>query len=268
MKKIFCNCVFIVCAHTCILAQNLDSLYNATAFYVDSTPKINWEKARKGKDDFSVKKLLLPASLITFGAISLSNHHLKSLNQEVKSEIWIENPHQKSGIDNFLVFSPAIAVYGLNALGVKGKNNFRDRTIIYALSNMIVFSSVYATKNLAHEQRPDGSDYYSFPSGHTATAFAAAEFMRMEYKDVSPWYGIAGYTAAAATGYLRMYNNKHWLGDVVAGAGIGILSTRIAYWVYPSIKRAFFKDKPVNSMIMPYYQPGKGAGVSMVVNLK
>lgn len=220
------------------------------------------------KKSFSYKPLLLPAALITLGITSLHNDHLKSVNLKVRQELWIEEPHKNFRLDDILQFSPAIAVYGLNAAGIKGKNNFRDRTMIYTLSNLIMASSVYALKNITHEERPDGSNNFSFPSGHTATAFAAAEFMRQEYKHLSPWYGIAGYSAAAATGYLRMYNNKHWLGDVVAGAGIGMLSTRVAYWLYPGIKRKLFRDKPVNTMVMPYYQPGKGAGLSLVMNLK
>ncbi|MDX2047767.1 MAG: phosphatase PAP2 family protein [Chitinophagaceae bacterium] len=222
----------------------------------------------QAKNALPVKSLILPAAMISFGAISLNNKGLKTINHKIREELWIEEPHKKAGVDNFLQFSPAIAVYALNIAGVKGKNNLRDRTMIYTLSNLIMSSSVFALKRITHEQRPDGSDYLSFPSGHTATAFAAAEFMRQEYKDVSPWYGIAGYAAASATGYLRMYNNKHWLGDVVAGAGIGILSTRAAYWLYPAIKRKLFHDKPVNSMLMPYYQPGKGAGLSFVMKLQ
>ena len=58
-------------------------------------------------------------------------------------------------------------------------------------------SAVLGVKKLTHELRPDGSDYYSFPSGHTTEAFASAEFLRQEYKDVSPWYATAGYVAAA-----------------------------------------------------------------------
>jgi len=64
-----------------------------------------------------------------------------------------------------------------------------------------------------------------------------------------------------------MYNNKHWFRDIVAGAGFGILSTKVAYWMYPAIKRTFFKDKPINNMIMPYYQSGVG-GISLVHNIK
>ena len=126
-------------------------------------------------------------------------------------------------------------------------------------------TTVYAVKNITKVQRPDGSGSNSFPSGHTATAFAAAEFMRQEYKDASPWYGIAGYAAAMATGILRLYNNKHWVSDVVAGAGVGILSTKLAYWIYPAIKRKFFKHKSINTMVMPFYQNG-GGGLSIVSN--
>ena len=38
-----------------------------------------------------------------------------------------------------------------------------------------------------------------------------------------------------------MYNNRHWLTDVAAGAGIGILSTKIAYWLYPFLNSKLFK---------------------------
>ena len=41
---------------------------------------------------------------------------------------------------------------------------------------------------------------------------------------------------AAATGYLRLYNNHHWLGDVLAGAAIGMASTKFIYWMNRRIK--------------------------------
>ncbi|MCD8260639.1 MAG: hypothetical protein LUD15_03380 [Bacteroides sp.] len=50
---------------------------------------------------------------------------------------------------------------------------------------------------------------------------------------------MAGYTVATGTGVLRMYNNRHWLGDVAAGAGFGILSTKLAYLIQPCISRMF-----------------------------
>jgi membrane-associated phospholipid phosphatase len=151
-----------------------------------------------------------------------------------------------------------LSVYALNAAGIHGEHNFKDRTILLLMSNVIANGTVFAVKGWSHERRPDGSDYASFPSGHTAEAFVGAEFMRLEYKNVSPWYGVAGYAMATATGMLRMYNDKHWASDVIAGAGVGIASTRIAYWLYPKMQHWFGKGKnpDVVNFVMPTYSNG------------
>lgn len=216
---------------------------------------------------FNVKKIIVPTALIAYGVATLKSGGLQNVNKGIREELWEESPHKLVHLDNYLQWSPAVAVYGLNLMGIKGKNNFVDRTMIYAISQAIMTSTVFATKSLGAETRPDGSDNYSFPSGHTANAFAAAEFLRREYKDVSPWYGIAGYAVAASTGFLRMYNNRHWLGDVAAGAGIGILSTDLAYFIYPKLKNIFTKKKDGSkiTMISPFYQQG-ALGLSLVKN--
>jgi hypothetical protein len=223
----------------------------------DSIPRtIDWKMASSYQPAFPYKSFILPAALIGYGVATLNSGGLKHLNRDVKEQVWADNPHKTLPLDNYLMFGPTLAVYGLNAAGIHGKDNFRDRTMILLLSNIFANGTVFSLKGRTHELRPDGSDYYSFPSGHTAEAFAGAEFMRMEYKDVSPWYGVAGYAMATATGMLRMYNNKHWMGDVVAGAGIGIASTRLAYWIYPKIQHLLFKGKPVSTVLMPSYQNG------------
>ncbi len=210
-----------------------------------------------------VNALILPGILISYGFIAQSSEVLKKLDHEIKEEIWTDNPHPPVKIDNYLQYAPAAAVYGLNATGIKGKNNFRDRTIIYLMANAMMGVTVQSLKAITKVQRPDGYGTDAFPSGHTATAFTAAEFLRQEYKDVSSWYGIAGYVMATATAYLRMYNNKHWFRDLLPGAGIGILSTRAAYWLYPCIKRKLFKDKAVKTTLLPFYQNG-GGGLFLV----
>lgn len=208
--------------------------------------------------------LLLPATFIVYGAASLKWNRLKSVNDHIKEEVYLEGNRKVHHLDNYMQYAPGLLVYALNIAGIKGENNFRDRTVIYAMANVIMGTAVTITKSATHELRPDGSDYMSFPSGHTATAFAAAEFMRREYKDVSIWYGVAGYAMATATGYLRMSNDKHWFGDVVAGAGVGILSTELAYYLYPSVKRLFKTKRTEGSnVILPTYQQGR-IGLSAV----
>jgi hypothetical protein len=195
----------------------------------------------------------LPALAIAYGFTGLENHGIQNLDFEVKEELYLEHTHEELHLDNYLQFSPGVAVYGLNALGIKGKNNFRDRSAIYVMSNLILNSTCQVVKHITKAERPDGSSFTSFPSGHTAEAFASAEFLSQEYKNVSPWYGIAGYGIAAATGYMRIYNNKHWLSDVVAGAGIGVASTKLSYWLYPKIKNLLFKKQTGQTMVMPFY---------------
>jgi membrane-associated phospholipid phosphatase len=58
---------------------------------------------------------------------------------------------------------------------------------------------------------------------------------------------------------LRMYNDKHWVSDVMAGAGVGIASTRLAYWLYPKVQRLFSHrgmDPEHATIVMPTYQDG------------
>ncbi|MHA4845994.1 phosphatase PAP2 family protein [Flavitalea antarctica] len=204
----------------------------------------------------TLKSFYVPAALITYGIVSLESHNLRQINHKVREEIYLESPNKKVRVDNYLQYAPAVAVYGLNLVGVKGLNNFRDRTLIYLMSDIILNVTVSAGKKATRELRPDESNYLSFPSGHTAHAFASAEFLRQEYKHLSPWYGVAGYAVAFTTGYLRMYNNRHWLSDVAAGAGVGMASTKIAYWLYPKIKRIFFNKTKSTNIIMPSYSDG------------
>ena len=247
-------------------AQYMDTLKIVDQKMNDSSLKINYQNG-KTKYKFSPKSLIIPGVMIAYGLTALENDGLKNINKEFKDEVYAENLHKKVSIDNYLQFAPAASVYALNAMGIKSKNNFRDRSMIFLMSNIILTGSVHSLKKITAVQRPDGGAYTSFPSGHTAEAFANAELMRQEYKDVSPWYGVAGYVMAATTGYLRMYNNKHWLSDVVAGAGVGIVSTKLAYWIYPAIKRKLFKDKNMNAMFIPFYQSG-GGGLAFVYNFK
>ena len=258
----------------CFFGLLLLSATSGYAQYTDTIPAnkrsadsvsalINWNTPPV-KRVFPYKKFFVPAVMVAYGITSLKVEKLQNLNDKVKDEVYTDRTNKNAmHIDNYLLYSPAVAVYALNALGIKGKHNFRDRTMIYAMSQLIQSAIVFPVKSLVAENRPDASNRLSFPSGHTACAFVSAEFMRQEYKDVSPWYGIAGYAAAAGTGFLRMYNNKHWFSDVVAGAGIGIMSAKLSYWIYPVIKKKLFKEKEVSTMVMPVYQDG-AVGLGLV----
>ena len=78
-----------------------------------------------------------------------------------------------------------------------------------------------------------------------------AELVREEYGNT---YGACAYTFATGIAVLRLYNDRHWLNDVIAGAGTGILAARIGYWLLPWERKLFGMDKSKNTMaIVPNY---------------
>ncbi len=209
---------------------------------------------------FNYKKVIIPIALFSYGIIGLESHQIRQVNSGVREEV-LEHIDNKITIDDFSQYISIGSLYGLHALGIKGKNNLKDKTIILATSYLLMGLTVNSFKKTAKVERPDGSSYNSFPSGHTATAFMGAELMYQEYKDQSIWYGISGYVIAAGTGAFRMYNNRHWLTDVVAGAGIGIISAKAGYWLYPTVNKLFASKSNPNrkSTFIPYYD-GKQVG--------
>lgn len=209
---------------------------------------------------FNTKSLIIPSVLIGYGILATDNGQLEFFNTELKGEVK-EHIDYKTSIDDFSQYTPLASIFVLDFVGISGKNKLKDKAIIASTAYLIMGVSVASIKKISHIQRPDGSGYNSFPSGHTATSFMGAELLFQEYKDVSYWYGISGYIVAAGTGAFRMINNRHWLSDVVAGAGIGILSTKLSYWLYPRISKIFTKKgESSNKKIsfLPYYNGVSG----------
>ena len=214
--------------------------------------------------------ITIPAGFIIYGALALNkNTPMYKLNQSTSHEIKEDHPHFASNMDNYLKYAPAVATVALEAAGVKGAHTASQTAVLYGMSYTIMAISTETVKHLTHETRPDGSDQLSFPSGHTATAFASAELMRLEYKDTHPWLSMSGYVAATATGLLRMYKQRHYAGDVVAGAGVGILSTEAAYLLYPVMRRVFSPNKQeIKMTLLPTYDAQwHSAGLSFAYHL-
>jgi hypothetical protein len=188
------------------------------------------------------RPLILPSAFITYGFIGLHNEKLKALDLSIRDELrYVE---RKVTLDDYLEYSPLVAVYGLNLLGKKGVHDVRELSKITGYSIVMTGVSVASIKLLTGKERPDGSAFTSFPSGHTATAFMCAEILYQEYKDESILYGI-----------LRIYNDKHWFSDVVAGAGFGILSTKLSYLLHKKLHSRSSKSSRTLSRNKRRYLP-------------
>ena len=135
-----------------------------------------------------------------------------------------------SEIDNYTQYLPLALTIGMKIGGVESRSDWPRFWASSAASAAIMAGLVNGIKYTSSEMRPDGSTRNSWPSGHTATAFLAATILHKEYGLTrSPWYSVGAYTLATATGVMRVLNNRHWISDVLSGAGIGILSVELGY---------------------------------------
>ncbi|WP_226065670.1 phosphatase PAP2 family protein [Kaistella polysaccharea] len=180
--------------------------------------------------DFQYKKLYVPAGLMISGIVA-DGRGQESLKNEVVEE---RNEHLfgfTNHLDDYAQFSPLVAIYGFEALGMKAQTDWKNRTAILIKGQILNLGLVYILKKTLKETRPDGTAY-SFPSGHTANAFAGATMLSIEYGKNHKWVPYVAYGVATSVGVMRMANNKHYISDVLFGAGLGILSMKVAYWTH------------------------------------
>ena len=178
------------------------------------------------------------AALITYGIVAQNAPALQNLNAKIDNFAREKFP-RRFHLDDWIQYAPVTAYLTLDIIGVPARHPFLQRTAVAASSYIIMAAIVNVMKWSIPVLRPDGSAYNSFPSGHTATAFTGAHLLGKEYGRLYPAAAAAGYLTATTTGLCRMANKRHWLSDVAAGAGIGILSVEVAYLMMPLFDRWF-----------------------------
>lgn len=193
------------------------------------------------------RDLILPGILIGYGLTTINGNGLYS-SFEARNDIQRLFKGKGSRIDDFLIFSPYVEFAALTLAKVKCRNDLVNTGLLILKSQLIMSAIVFPMKQLTQIERPysrydtektaaerekekseRANTFQSLPSGHTAQAFVAAAIVNKEFRYKSPWPGIAAYTLASTVGFYRMVNDRHWMSDVLVGAGIGILSANIAY---------------------------------------
>lgn len=192
--------------------------------------QLTWMRTNPGVKPYKVMDDLTFAGIPLFVAGIIAKSEKKSFRQNTADNRHTLVTDFKTEIDNYTQFFGPVMATGLKIGGVEGRSDWGRYLASTAMSYGFMALFVNSIKYTAKEMRPDGSTRNSWPSGHTATAFVGATILHKEYGLTrSPWYSVAGYGVATATGVMRVLNNRHWVSDVLSGAGVGIMSGELAY---------------------------------------
>ena len=197
-----------------------------------------------------LKQLIVPGALVIAGAWVNKRQFEKSVNKNVLFTVG-HNFHTKA--DDYLRYAPIVELYTADALGLRAKNHWFDQTKNLTISLIVTDFITGKLKKLTRKTRPNGGQVaHSLPSAHSSMAFANATVLYEEFIDTSPVFAYTGYGFAVATGSLRLMNNAHWLSDVMVGAAVGMVITKLVYLLDPIIKWNPFKDSD-NLIVVPKF---------------
>lgn len=206
---------------------------------------------------FKPKSLILPASLIGLGVIGHSIDGMKDFHLIKRGK----DP-ERIRIDDYMEWGMFGWVFVCDLLG-KEKHNWVDQAFLIVLAEGMNAGMVQGLKRTVETTRPDGNPH-SFPSGHTANAFLGAHIAYKEFKDSSPTLAYSGYALATFVAASRLYHNRHWMADVVAGAGFGILSVELSYLIYFPIRNAIAKSinkRAIDRLVIAPMMTGQTGGL-------
>lgn len=235
----------------------LGIICNLTSFANDSL-KLNqpdeWDRLASNK--------LLRTGSFAVGAVGLTSFAYFSLDADVRSSVmdgrWADKvdpvlsliepmgrgKHSHFAMGTFFIAGTLSGNYRLQKAAVIWVGSFITSDII-----------VNAGKRTFQRYRPEeGMPYNSFgnqpgmhnnslPSQHTANAFVAATVISSVFND-KKWVAPVCYTAAGLVGLQRIISNSHWTSDVIAGAAIGYLSSRVTYFLYNKLEKRMISIFP------------------------
>jgi membrane-associated phospholipid phosphatase len=208
------------------------------------------------------RQWIIPAALVAAGTVTMLDSDADEFflsNFEFREERNENFMNFSNHLDDYLQHVPSLTCFVLDIAGVDGTHTVPNQIAILVKSEFLMLGTVYALKYTVGEARPDTGKANSFPSGHTAQAFTAATFLSREYGDRSIFVSIGAYATATTVGVFRMLNNRHWVSDVLVGAGIGILSTDLVYLTH---KNRWGRGKLLGSLRVDPYSVYGSSGLS------
>jgi PAP2 superfamily len=187
---------------------------------------------------FRIRETILPVALLAYGSSKPIVSAIGRLDRDLRDQIAIRHPSFTYRADDWLQWAPSASVYAMDAAGVRLKHRFGEHLLLDAGSIIITGGAGFVMRKVSEQIKGFEIVDTQFPSGHTSNAFRGAEMIRQEMSGRHPLLQWSGYLVAGLVAGSRLMRGEHHLSEVVAGAGLGILSTKITYGLFHGIKRS------------------------------
>ncbi|MFT5822709.1 MAG: membrane-associated phospholipid phosphatase [Crocinitomix sp.] len=195
------------------------------------------EPIQKPKSFFSRAWAPIGLSLISMDLMrDSSKYGLQTLVRSIVKDDF------RTHVDDWIHYAPIVTMYAADLFNVPAKNTVWNQTKFLIISEGITAGIVWSLKLGLGVQRPDNGAFTAYPSGHTSQAFVQSQVLYNEFRETAPLLAASGFLFSTTTGVIRILNNKHWVPDVLLGAGIGMLVTNAVYHFEPFKKWNPFKN--------------------------
>lgn len=199
-----------------------------------STPKMDstYQRQQSKNSYFKPASLIIPGTFVVYVGLKPAINGIGDLDNKIMSSVESRYPTFHTNAADYLMWAPSGSLYAMDAFKVKMAHNFTDHLILDAGSILITGGAGYIMRKIAAHIPAYVNHGTEFPSGHTANAFRGAEIVHQELMHSHPVWSYSGYLVATSVGLLRIYNKNHLFTEVLAGAALGILSTKATYWLF------------------------------------
>lgn len=180
--------------------------------------------------------LIIPGALLVYGGLKPVINGIPKLDDRIWNHIQENYPDFHTNAADYVTWVPSASVYVMDAFHVKTEHSFKEHLMLDVGSVLVTGGLGLGMRTISKHISAYNTHNTRFPSGHTANAFRGAELVHQELKYSHPVLSYSGYIIATGVGLLRIYTKEHLFSEVVAAAGLGILSTKLTYWVFGKVK--------------------------------
>ena len=226
MKPCYCSCFLLL----------VSIIFSVRVANAQDTIVVNYPKEIPHGKYLKAGAVVLPVSMLSYGLLKPSVMAIRQLDDRIWNNIQTNEASFHTSAADYLMWAPTASIYLMDAMHLKTAHSFTEHLILDAGSLVIAGGGGLVMRQFSKHIDVYNTRGTEFPSGHTTNAFRGAELFHQELKQTNPVLSYSGYLVATGVGVLRLYNKNHQLTEVIAGAGLGMLSGKISYWIFDKVK--------------------------------